>query len=127
MRETTVEKRLVRRCREAGGDCIKILPVVGGYPDRLAMLPWGRLYFVETKAPDGVLRPLQKVFKARAEAIGIPVAVLYTPEQVDAWAEEHLVDPLTADLERLQDGLELLGSPMAAELARIIEKHKENP
>lgn len=88
MKETVVEKRLIKRSREARGVCMKIMPVVAGYPDRLVLLPPGRLFLVETKAPNGRLRPMQRVFKERAEAIGVPVAVLYTPEQVDAWFDE---------------------------------------
>ena len=90
MRETAVEARLIKRVREAGGMCLKLMPVVAGYPDRLVLLPGGRLFLVETKAPNGRLRPAQVVFKERAEKIGVPVAVLYTSAQVDQWIEAIL-------------------------------------
>jgi hypothetical protein len=89
MKETAVEKRLIKRVKDAGGVCMKVMPVVAGYPDRLVLLPVGRLFLIETKAPDGKLRPLQRVFKDRAEAIGVPVAVLSSTREVDAWSEEH--------------------------------------
>jgi hypothetical protein len=95
MRETAVEKRLIKKVKEAGGACMKIMPVVAGYPDRLVLLPGGRLFLVETKAPKGALRPAQVVFIARAEAMGIPVAVLYTSNEVDNWVNE--VSRLSAD------------------------------
>jgi hypothetical protein len=87
VKETAVEKRLVQRANKAGGMCWKIMPVVAGYPDRLVLLPGGRLFLVETKAPDGALRAKQKYFIARCAAIGIEVAVLYTTRQVDDWID----------------------------------------
>jgi len=89
MRETSVEKRLIQQVKRVGGICMKVMPVVAGYPDRLVLLPGGRLYLIETKAPNGALRPAQQVFRRKAEAIGVPVAVLYTTKQVDAWIEDH--------------------------------------
>lgn len=89
MRETSVEKRLIKQVKKAGGICIKIMPIVAGLPDRLVLLPGGRLFLVETKAPGGRLRPMQRVFRERAGAIGVPVAVLSTTGQVDRWVEGH--------------------------------------
>ena len=90
MRETAVERRLIQKVKQANGICIKIWPVVRGLPDRLVLLPRGRLFLIETKAPDGALRPAQQVFKDRAEAIGVPVAVLYSTREVDAWVEARV-------------------------------------
>lgn len=90
MKETAVEKRLIKRVKDAGGVCMKVMPVVAGYPDRLVLLPGGRLYLIETKAPNGRLRPMQEVFISRAEKIGVPVAVLYTTAMVNEWADAHI-------------------------------------
>jgi hypothetical protein len=90
VRETAVEKRLIKRVKDAGGVCMKVMPVVAGYPDRLVLLPEGRLFLIETKAPNGRLRPMQEVFISRAAAIGIPVAVLYTSKMVDEWVDARL-------------------------------------
>jgi hypothetical protein len=87
--ETAVERRLKKRVEDARGICMKIWPVVRGYPDRLVLLPRGRFYFVETKAPKGELRPDQRAFIKKCAAIGIPVAVLYTTEQVNEWVDAH--------------------------------------
>jgi hypothetical protein len=89
MRETAVEKRLIKQARAVGGDAMKIMPVVRGYPDRLVILPYGRFFFVETKAPDGKLRPDQIAFKNRVARMGIEVHVLYTTKEVDAWVRAH--------------------------------------
>lgn len=85
MRETSVERRLVAEVRGRGGICIKILPVVAGVPDRLVIMPGGRMYLVETKAPGGRVRPAQAVWHARAAALGVTVAVLRSAEEVIAW------------------------------------------
>ena len=90
MQETTVEKRLKKLVEGAGGRCVKVMPVVAGTPDRLVMLPVGRMYWIETKAPDGRLRPVQRVWHARALAMGIVVTVLSSTEAVNKWAAENI-------------------------------------
>lgn len=89
MRETTVEKRLSDLVRKAGGRSLKVMPVIAGTPDRLVMLPMGRMYWVETKAPGGRLRPSQRVWHERAAAMGIKVAVLPSIEAVEEWVAAH--------------------------------------
>ena len=43
-----------------GGIALKFTsPGMAGMPDRLVLLPEGKIYFVELKAPDMDLRPLQ--------------------------------------------------------------------
>jgi hypothetical protein len=66
------------------------VPQVRGYPDRLVILPWGRIFLVETKAPKGELRPAQRVFIERAAKIGVVVPVLWTVEQVDEWVAARM-------------------------------------
>lgn len=80
-----MEKRLVRESRRAGGDAFKVMPVVAGFPDRLVVLPPGRMFLVETKAPGGEIRPAQAVVHARLAAMGIKVAVLWDGAQVTEW------------------------------------------
>lgn len=60
MRESKIEKALVKAVREAGGE-IRKLAWVGrrGAPDRLVMLPGRRPILVELKAPTGRLSKLQ--------------------------------------------------------------------
>lgn len=60
MRESKIEKALVKRVREAGGE-IRKLAWVGrrGAPDRLVMLPGRNPVLVELKAPKGRLSKLQ--------------------------------------------------------------------
>ena len=61
MREKTVEQKLVKAVRAAGGICPKwTAPGFDGLPDRIVLLPGGRMGFVEVKAPGKKARPLQE-------------------------------------------------------------------
>lgn len=87
MREKRVEQELTRRVKRLGGWAIKILPSVSGLPDRLVILPGGRVFFVELKAPTGTVKPHQHVVHRRLASLGCPVQVLPTIEAVSAWAD----------------------------------------
>ncbi len=83
MRESTIEKHLVKRCKELGGKAFKFVsPGNNGVPDRLVMLP-GRMYLVELKKPGGKLRPEQVVFHKLALRLGISCYVIDSKEGVD--------------------------------------------
>lgn len=88
MRETTVERRLIELVKKEGGICVKVPPVVAGTPDRLVLLPGGRMYLVETKAPGGRLRPIQAVWHSKAAKVGIFVSVLTSTEEVVEWMRD---------------------------------------
>ena len=61
MREKEVEQKLVKAVKLAGGFCIKFTsPGFDGVPDRLVLLPKGRMAFIELKAPGKKPRALQK-------------------------------------------------------------------
>lgn len=68
MREKTIEAKLVKNVRSMGGLALKFSsPGFDGVPDRLLLLPGGRIAFVELKAPGKMLRPLQV---RRKKAVG---------------------------------------------------------
>ena len=56
--ESDIERRLVTGVEKLGGICLKAGQ--DGWPDRIAILPEGRLVWVELKRPDGDLSTLQK-------------------------------------------------------------------
>lgn len=85
MREKRVESLLTRRVKELGGWAIKIAPIIAGLPDRLILLPGGRVFFVELKAPKKRVATHQAVVHRKLESLGFPVVVLDTPEKVSAW------------------------------------------
>ena len=97
MRESSIERRLGTLVRKAGGLSIKILPVMAGVPDRLILLPEGRFFLVELKAPKGRLRPIQKVRHDQIRALGIEVYVLASTAEVEVWAAENITHQGTID------------------------------
>lgn len=89
MLEKRIERRLVDRVREAGGLAMKwTSPSMSGVPDRLCLLPGGRVVFVELKAPGQRPTPLQLRMHQMLSALGADVRVLDSIDAVDAWIRE---------------------------------------
>ncbi len=83
MREKTVEAKLVTAARSMGGLALKFTsPGFDGVPDRLVLLPNGKMAFIELKAPGKKLRPLQVRRKRQLEALGFSVYCIDRPEQI---------------------------------------------
>lgn len=83
MREKSIEQKLVREVKAAGGICPKLVcPGYDGMPDRMVLLPNGRLGFVEVKAPGKKPRPLQTARHQMLERLCYKVCVLDDPEQI---------------------------------------------
>ena len=60
MREKTIEQHLVKAVKNSGGIAPKLVsPGFDGMPDRLVLLPGGKIGFVEVKVPGKEPRPLQ--------------------------------------------------------------------
>ena len=83
MREKTIETKLWKAVKAVGGIAPKFVsPGFDGVPDRLVLLPGGRIAFVELKAPGKKLRPLQVRRKRQLEALGFSVYCVDNPEQI---------------------------------------------
>ena len=77
MRESVIEARLVRGVKAAGGLCYKFTsPGNPGVPDRLAVLPDGRVVFVELKTEVGRLANIQRWQISELRKRGADVRVL---------------------------------------------------
>lgn len=82
--EKQIEERLVERVKAAGGFCPKwTSPNLAGVPDRIVILPGGRVVFVELKAPGCRPTPLQQRIHRMLEERGCDVRVLASVEAVD--------------------------------------------
>ena len=89
MREKEIEKKLVKAVRAAGGICPKLVsPGFDGMPDRLVLMPGGRVTFVEVKAPGKEPRPLHDLRIGQLRELGFRVHVLDHEGQIPAILEE---------------------------------------
>lgn len=89
MREKAIEKKLVQAVKSMGGLAPKFTsPGFDGVPDRLVLLPGGKLAFIELKAPGKVLRPLQIRRKSQLEALGFSVYCIDGAEQIGGMLDE---------------------------------------
>lgn len=89
MRESAIERRLVTEAIKRGGVAPKFVsPGLDGVPDRLLLLPGGRLAFVEVKAPGKKPRPLQRRRIEQLTALGFRVFVLDRIEQIGEILDE---------------------------------------
>lgn len=85
MLESEVEKTLCKKVRlELRGKAFKFVsPGFNGVPDRIVLVPMGRIYFVETKAPGKKLRKLQEWVCGVIRDLGFTVLRIDTKEKVD--------------------------------------------
>lgn len=85
MLESEVEKKLKSRVqKELKGLALKFVsPGFNGVPDRIILVPYGRIYFVETKAPGKKLRKLQEWVRGLIKGLGFKVFRIDTIEKVD--------------------------------------------
>ena len=83
MLEKVSENRLKAAIENAGGMCIKILPSLAGLPDRLAIMPWGDVVWLELKADGGRVRRVQASMHRRLAGLHQDVRVVIGREGVD--------------------------------------------
>ena len=89
MREKTIESKLVKAVKNMGGLAPKFVsPGFDGVPDRVVLLPHGKIAFVELKTEGGTLRPLQVRRKRQLESLGFSVYCVDTAEQIGGILDE---------------------------------------
>ena len=89
MRESEIERRLAVSVKRLGGMAVKFVsPSLDGMPDRIVLLPGGKVAFVELKVPGKKLRPLQGKRKRQLERLGFPVYVVDRVEQIGGVLDE---------------------------------------
>lgn len=105
MKESQIEAKLGRMVRTGGGLYFKFVsPGNPGVPDRLLVLPGGRIVFVELKTEVGRLAAIQKWQIAEMEKRGADVRVLKGMDQVNAFAREVLLHEVhTPSVSALRD------------------------
>lgn len=89
MREREIEMKLVREVKKQGGICPKfVAPSYAGMPDRLILMPGGKVAFAELKAPGKKSRPLQLSRHRLLRDLGFKVFVVDHPESIPEVMDE---------------------------------------
>lgn len=89
MLEKEVEKFLVREVKKLGGISFKFIsPGNAGVPDRIVILPNGRVVFAELKTDKGKLTKLQEVQIKKISDLGADARVLRGIEGVKEFINE---------------------------------------
>lgn len=74
MREREIEVRFIKAVKDKCGLALKFVsPNFNGVPDRLVLMPHGKMAFVELKAPKKKMRALQIKRKRQLESLGFSV------------------------------------------------------
>lgn len=81
-RERDIEAYLSEHVRRLGGLSYKLAPTTAGLPDRLLVLPGGRILLAEVKRPGEKLRRVQEEIRRRLGARGVEVLVIDSKDDV---------------------------------------------
>lgn len=88
--EKDVESYLRNKVKKQGGRCIKLSSQhEEGLPDRLILMPGGKVFFVETKRKGGKLAPMQILQHRSLRKLGFRVYIPYTKDEVDTLLKEE--------------------------------------
>ena len=83
MRERDLERYTTMFIKLHGGLALKFIsPGHAGVPDRLVLMPGGKVCFMELKAPGRKPRPLQVRRIEQLRALGFKVYVVYGKEEI---------------------------------------------
>jgi VRR-NUC domain. len=83
MKEKEIEKKLSLEAKKRGGLAVKFVsPGFDGMPDRIVLMPEGKIAFVEVKAPGKRPRPLQMARHKLLKGLGFLVFVLDDESQI---------------------------------------------
>lgn len=83
MREKEIEKKLTLEVKKRGGVAVKFVsPSFDGMPDRIVLMPEGKMAFVEVKAPGKRPRPLQMARHKLLRGLGFLVFILDDESQI---------------------------------------------
>lgn len=101
MLEKDIEKLFRDEIKKAGGKAYKFTsPGNDGVPDRIVMLPDGRIVFVELKTDTGKLSRLQELQRRQIAELGQTVRVLHGLAEVRDFFLEFGLETAAYRLER---------------------------
>ena len=82
MLEKRIEQKLRKEVLKLGGLCEKWTSGTSGWPDRIVLLPEGKLAFVETKAPGKKPRALQEHRHQQLRKLGYKVFTIDGEDEI---------------------------------------------
>lgn len=86
--EKVIERKLVEAVKANGGMCIKLLcDNLLGLPDRMVLMPHGKIAFVELKTTGRKPRRIQVFMHKKLRALGFRVDVIDTTEGINNFIE----------------------------------------
>ena len=91
MNEKIIEKKLRESIQRLDGLALKFTsPSFTGVPDRIVLMPGGRVWFVELKAPGKKIEKgsRQELVHEQLRGLGFDVKVISTPDQVQEFLKE---------------------------------------
>lgn len=89
MLESMIESRLRQEAKNRGGMALKFIsPGMNGVPDRIVLMPGGKMAFVELKAPGKAPRALQEKRIRQLRKLGFLVYVLDDTERIGGILDE---------------------------------------
>lgn len=92
--ERDIEQKLRRLVEKRGGWCLKwVCPGWSGVPDRIVLLPGGRVIFVETKRPKGGrLSKMQEKWRDWLTELGFRYWQIWDPDDLERFAYMELAE-----------------------------------
>ena len=90
--ESSLETTFNRLIRQAGGRSYKMAPTTAGIPDRLVLLPGGRVFLVELKREKENPSPIQNLWHAQAAELGTDVVTLRGLTEIRSWCTEQALN-----------------------------------
>ena len=125
--EKDIEQKLIDMVQDYGGLCLKwVCPGWSGVPDRIILLPGGRVIFAETKRPKGgKLSKLQQWWLDRLRNMGFSVHVVWNEQDVEN-VERAIRCMLTGGPDPHKPLTRELGEPEYAFVHRVAEALQDN-
>lgn len=83
MEENRIENYLINHVKKLGGKAYKwVSPGIIGVPDRIVLLPGGRIFFIELKAPGKKPRKLQEYRIKELQELGFNAFYIDSIEKI---------------------------------------------
>lgn len=99
-RERDIERWLKNQIETMGGLAYKFSsPGNDGVPDRIAIMPYGRVWFIELKTKQGQLTPIQVWQQNRLRKLGCMVRTVYGTNEAE-WLIKEMATFAAGDKER---------------------------